>query len=233
MINEQLERTLGLLGEDYIDVLKNKTILIAGLGGVGGTALEALARTGFCNFVIVDCDVVNLSNLNRQTLYTLKDIGKNKVDAAEERLLMLNDTISVKKVCKRIDCENIKQFNGQKIDFVVDAIDDIKGKIALAKYAFENSIPLITSLGMANRFEPNQVEVNRLDKTTNDPLAKKFRHDLKAEGIDTTKIMAVCSKEIPVKDGIRLNSTMMVPSSAGLNIANYVIRFFKNRRTSS
>ena len=227
MNNEQLERTLGLLGEEYFEILKNKTILIAGLGGVGGTALEALARTGFNNFVIVDCDIVNLSNLNRQILYTLKDVGKSKVCAAEERLKALNESANVTKINKKINLESINEFNELKVDLIVDAIDDVKGKIALAKCAFEKDIPLITSLGMANRFDPSQVEVIRLDKTTNDPLARKFRHDLKAEGIDTSKIMTVCSKETPIKDGTKLNSTMMVPSTAGLCIANYVIQYFR------
>lgn len=229
MNKSQLERTIGLLGEEYIDILENKTIAVIGLGGVGGTALEALARTGFNNFVIVDSDVVNLSNLNRQILYVQKDVGQSKVDAAESRLKALNEDVHVNKHCVKINSETINLLNDQKIDFIVDAIDDVSGKIALAKYALERNIPLIVSLGMANRFDPSQVEVIRLDKTTNDPLAKKFRHELKALGFDTTKIMAVCSKELPVKDEGKLNSIMAVPSSAGLNIASYLISYFKSR----
>lgn len=226
MNKEQIERTIGLLGEQVATELSKKRIAVIGLGGVGGTALEALARTGIENFIIVDADVVSLSNLNRQILYTYKDVGETKVSCAKSRILAINPDCNVVGLVERIDSDTINLLKNNKIDMIVDAIDDINGKIAITQFAFENNIPVIVSLGMANRIDPSMVQVIRLDKTTNDPLAKKFRYELKSRGVDTSKVMAVCSKELPLKDKGKLHSIMTVPSSAGLNIAKYVITYF-------
>lgn len=226
MNKEQLERTIGLLGESTVESFQDKAIAVIGLGGVGGTALEGLVRTGFNNFVIVDGDIVNLSNLNRQILYTRKDIGESKVNAAERRIHAINEECDVKSINLKISEANIGIFDEYKIDFIVDAIDDVNAKVALAKYAMKRNIPMVVSLGMANRFSPSMVEVIRLDKTTNDPLARKLRYELRKNGIDTSKIMAVCSKENPIKDENKLHSIITTPSSAGLNIVEYVIKYF-------
>ena len=226
MNKEQFERTMGLIGEDIANSLQTKTIAVIGLGGVGGTALEALVRTGFNKFVLVDGDVVNSSNLNRQILYTQANIGQSKVCAAERRILAINPDSSIQVANLKINSETITNLDEYQIDFIIDAIDDVPAKVLLAKYANDKNIPIIVSLGMANRFDPSQVQIIRLDKTTDDPLAKKFRHEVKSFGIDTKSIMAVCSKETPVKDGTNLNSIMTVPSAAGLNIALYVLKHF-------
>ena len=124
MNNEQFERTIGLLGGKGFEKLSSSTVAVFGLGGVGGTALEALARTGVQSFVIADFDVVNLSNLNRQILYTRKDIGKTKVCAAEERLRAINDKMSLISIGKKINSETISSLEGIKVDYIVDAIDE-------------------------------------------------------------------------------------------------------------
>ena len=226
MDNCQIERTIGLLGEDLVPVLKEKTVAVIGLGGVGGTALEALARTGFEHFLIIDGDEVCSSNLNRQILYTKSDIGKKKTEVAKNRILAINPDAEVNTISERISASNINKLSEYKLDFIVDAIDDTKAKIEIAKYASKNNLPIIVSLGMANRLDPSQVQVIRLDKTTNDPLARKYRHELKAAGVDTKEIMAVCSKELPLKDEGKLHSIMTVPSAAGLNISLYVISYY-------
>lgn len=226
MNKEQFERTMGLIGEDIANSLQTKTIAVIGLGGVGGTALEALARTGFNKFVLVDGDIVSSSNLNRQILYTQANIGQSKVCAAEERIKAINPDSDIKIANLKINSETIKKLDDYKIDFIIDAIDDVPAKVELAKFAASKEIPIIVSLGMANRFDPSQVQIIRLDKTTDDPLAKKFRYEIKSSGVDTKSIMAVCSKETPVKDGAKLNSIMTVPSAAGLNIALYVLQYF-------
>ena len=219
MNREIFERSIGLLGEDNFNLIQDKTIAIFGLGGVGGTALEALARTGFQHFIIVDFDKVDVSNLNRQILYTIKDIGKSKVEAARERILSINPDADIKPF-------NIKaqdfDFN-QKIDYIVDAIDDVDGKLFIAKKAQENNIPSIVSLGMANRFNPEQVRVSKLNQTRNDPLAKKIRYLAKKNGLDLSLINVIISEEMPQKNAEKLYSTMMVPSSAGLTIAKYIL----------
>ena len=219
MNKEIFARSIGLLGEDNFNLLKNKVVAVFGLGGVGGTALEALARTGIQHFIIVDFDKVDASNLNRQILYTTKDIGCDKTEAAKDRLLAINPDVDVKAFkCKAQDFD----FN-QKIDYLVDAIDDVDGKLYLLKKAQENNIPSIMSLGMANRFKPEQVRVSKLNQTRNDPLAKKIRYLAKKEELDLSLVNVVISEEIPQQNREKLYSTMMVPSSAGLTIAKFIL----------
>ena len=219
MNKEIFARSIGLLGEDNFNKIQDKVIAVFGLGGVGGTAIEALARTGFQHFIIIDFDKVDPSNLNRQILYTAKDIGRNKTEAAKERLLAINPDIDIKSFQGKA-----QEFDfNQKIDFIVDAIDDVNGKLFIAKMAQENNIPAIMSLGMANRFNPEQVRVSKLNQTRNDPLAKKIRYMAKQAGLDLSKINVVISEEIPQRNAEKLYSTMMVPSSAGLVIAKYIL----------
>ena len=212
-------RSIGMLGEDNFEKIQDKVIAVFGLGGVGGTALEALARTGFQHFILVDFDKVDPSNLNRQILYTYEDIGKSKVDVAKNRILSINPQADIKTF-------NLKaqdfDFN-QKIDFIVDAIDDVNGKLFLLGKAQEKNIPFIMSLGMANRFDPTKVKIAKLNQTHNDPLAKKIRYMVKKQGLDTSNIAVVISEELPQKNGEMLYSTMMVPSSAGLTIAKFIL----------
>ena len=219
MRQEQLERTIGLISEEGVKKLSSAMVLVCGLGGVGGTALEALARTGLAHFIIVDFDKVDPSNLNRQILYTSKDITKDKVEAAKERLLMINPDLDIKTFKGKA-----QEFDfNQKIDYLVDAIDDVEGKLFLAKKAQEYNIPSIMSLGMANRFNPEQVRVSKLNQTRNDPLAKKIRYEAKKAELDLSKINVVISEEIPQKNAEKLYSTMMVPSAAGLTIAKFIL----------
>ena len=213
------ERSIGLLGEENFNLIQDKVIAVFGLGGVGGTALEALARTGFKHFIIVDFDKVDASNLNRQILYTAKDIGKNKVNAAKERILSINPEAEIQAIfAKAQDFDS-----NQPIDFMVDAIDDVDGKLFLLKTAQEKNIPQIMSLGMANRFDNEKVHVTKLNKTHSDPLAKKMRYLVKKSGLETGNVNAVISEELPQKNAEKLYSTMMVPSAAGLTIAKFIL----------
>ena len=225
-MNNIFERSIGLLGEDNFNYIQDKVIAVFGLGGVGGTALEALARTGFKNFILIDFDIVDASNINRQILYTKGDIGRTKVDAARDRIHAINDftNISIFKM-------KAQEFDfNQKIDFIVDAIDDVEGKLYILKKAQEFNIPSIMSLGMANRFDPSLVKIAKLNQTHSDPLAKKIRYLAKREDLDLSKISVVISEELPQKNGEKLYSTMMVPSSAGLSIAKYILEFIINTK---
>ncbi len=215
------ERTIGLIGEEKFLKLQKAHILVCGIGGVGGTAVEALVRSGIGNITIVDFDSVSDTNINRQILFTSEDIGKNKVDVALERLKKINPDCHIKIVNKKIDEEFALE---DKYDYIIDAIDDVKGKKTLAKLASINKIPLIISLGMANKLDPSKVRITRLDKTTDDPLARKIRYEYKKDGIDTKSIITVNSIETPITDGNKLNSMMIVPSTAGLQLASYVIQ---------
>ena len=230
MKNDYQERTIGLIGTDNYSLIRDKRIALFGLGGVGGTALIALARLGFSHFLIVDFDIVDKSNMNRQLLYFEKDIGKTKVECAKNHLLNIDDTIEAVAINMKVDANINSLLKEYDIDFIVDAIDDVNGKICLAKYATENDIPFIMSLGMANRLDPTKVTIDRLDKTTMDPLAKKVRYECKKAGIDTKKIYATISKEEAKKDGAKLNSVVLVPSSSGLVIAHFVLSYFINKK---
>lgn len=227
MSNDLFIRTKGLLGEKHFNKIENAKVCIVGLGGVGGTAFEALLRSGVKNFLIIDFDKVNESNLNRQILYTFEDIDSYKVDVAKKRALQINNDAKINVIngnINEIDLELIRKYNP---DFIVDAIDNVSGKILLSEFAISENIGFIMSLGMANRLDPTKVKVDRLDKTTTDPLAKKIRYEIRKNNLSTKDIKVVWSTETPVKDENKLHSMIMVPSTAGLIIASEVIKYFK------
>ena len=222
-MNEYLEKSGQLLGKEKIEGLADKTILVIGIGGVGGTALEALARSGFKKFILIDADKVDVSNLNRQILFTSDDVGKEKVLVAKERLLKINQNFEITSITARIGETKIEDLDLGKIDFIVDAIDSVDGKLLIYEYAQRNDIPFISSLGMGNRVDPECVTITKLNKTENDPLAKKIRYLAKQKGLDLKEIPVVFSKETPLAKMPKPTSMMMVPSTAGLLIAKYVL----------
>lgn len=226
-MSNYLERTLSVLGKDKVQRISEMTILVVGLGGVGGTALEALYRSGFRHFVLVDSDVVDETNLNRQIMYSSSDIGKKKIDVCKNKLLSFCGEIDVKTMDLFVDNENVGELFKDDIDMVVDAIDFIPGKLAIYKYCLENNITFISSLGMAKRLDPEKVIITTLNKTESDPLAKKIRYESRQIGLDLKKIPVVFSSEEPIDTGNQLGSMIMVPSTAGLLIAKYLITFAK------
>lgn len=221
-MNSFLDRSIKLLGEERIASFKDKVILIAGLGGVGGTAFEALLRSGFEKYIIIDFDNVDISNLNRQILFNLDDVNKNKVEIAKKHALKINPNVQIETLEEKIDSSSFDEFE-KHVDYVIDAIDYIPGKIALAKLSSKLNAHFISSLGMGNRLNPEQVFITKLNKTENDPLAKKFRYECKINGLDLSKINVVFSKETPIIKDKKPASMMMVPSTAGLLIARFVI----------
>lgn len=218
-----LDKSIQLLGEENIKSLGDKTVLVIGLGGVGGTALEALARSGLKKFVLIDFDKVDETNLNRQVLYTKDDVGRNKVEAAKDRLLKINPEFEIATQNLKIEECTLNDLNVGKVDFIIDAIDYIPGKLHIIEYSIKNRIPFITSLGMGNRLNPEDVTLTKLNNTENDPLAKKLRYEVKQKGLDLKEINVVFSKEIPLIKSPKPASMMMVPSTAGLIIAKYVL----------
>ncbi len=218
-----LDKSIQLLGEERIKSLGDKTVLVIGLGGVGGTALEALARSGIRKFVLIDFDVVDVTNLNRQILYTKADVGRNKVDVAKERLLKIDPNFEIETLNKKIEESTLDDIELGKIDFIIDAIDYIPGKLHIIEFAIKHRIPFVTSLGMGNRLNPEDVCLTKLNKTENDPLAKKLRYEVKQKGLDLKDVNVVFSNEIPIIKSPKPASMMMVPSTAGLIIAKYVL----------
>lgn len=215
-------RTKLLLQEDFFKLNNNKIVVI-GVGGVGSIIPISLVRTGIKKITIIDKDKVDPSNLNRQIAYNINDIGKLKADALYSHLYEIQDDIKITKIPAKIDV-NFDFSVFDEADYIIDCIDDIEAKVLIAKESFKRNIPLISSLGMGNRVDPSKVIITKLNKTTNDPLAKKFRYLLRKENIDLSKIDVAFSSETPIiKDKI-ISSVVFVPNSAGLNIASFVIR---------
>ena len=221
-------RTIKLIGEENFLKLANKRIAIFGMGGVGGTCFEALVRSGVSNFYIQDFDVVSLSNLNRQILYTSNDLNTKKCSSAANFAKSINKNVNIIEDYSKLDESKDLEFL-KSYDFVVDCIDDIKAKVYLIKYCILNNINIVVSLGMGMKLDPSKVKLVSLNKTTVDPLAKKLRYLLKQENVDTSKVMCAFSEEQPVEYTGEISSMIFVPSSAGLNLAYYVVKFLINQ----
>ena len=218
MWNDRLRK---ILSEDSINKIKNATVLIIGLGGVGGHALESIVRMGVNNIIIVDNDIVDITNLNRQLISLKSNIGKKKVEVAKERILDINSDCNIICIDKFIDSTNYMDLFDFKIDYVIDACDTVSTKILLIKECLNRNIKIISCMGTGNKFHPELLEITELKKTSYDPLARIIRNKFKDEN---RKIMVVSSKErgIEVKDRTP-GSTSLVPSAAGVLCASYVI----------
>ena len=214
------------LGEKFID--KNALVIDIG-SGAGFPAIPLKIVRPDLKFVLVDCDRVEFSNLNRQILFSSEDVDLRKVDIAASFLGALTDGIEAISHNEKISEENVEEVLGShRIDFIIDAVDDVKGKVALIKYAHNHNIPIVVSVGMGNRLDPTLIEILPLDKTTDDPLAKALRHQCRENGIDCSSVMTVHSKEHPLMKSETPNSMIMVPSAAGLFICYYVVKYFMN-----
>ncbi len=222
-MKEIFHRTELLIGQRNIEKLKNSKICVCGVGGVGSYALEALVRTGIGNVTIIDYDEVDITNINRQLIATVDSVNKAKVEVAKERIKSINPDIQVMALKEYIDVELIQDKINKTYDYVIDAIDKIDSKIALIEHCTKNNIPIISSMGMANRMNPCNIEVMDIYKTTMCPLAKKIRKILKEKRVK--KLKTVCSIEEPKKMTTKeLASIAFVPSTAGLIIASEVIK---------
>ncbi len=220
MVKGMQERLKWLL-DDKLDLIKNKVILIIGLGGVGSYALETLARTYFNKLIIVDNDKVDITNLNRQLMTNFDNIGYFKTDVWENRIKKINPSCEVIKITEYITKDNLDILFKNKVDYVIDACDTIETKKEIIKYCLNNKIKFISSLGMANRIDASKIKFSYLDKTAYDPLAKKLRLLIKKENIKE-KIPVIYSEEKPLKSN-RLGSIAHVVATAGLLCTNYVI----------
>ncbi|MBS5862662.1 MAG: ThiF family adenylyltransferase [Firmicutes bacterium] len=209
-----------LIGKENIEKISKINVLIVGIGGVGGTALEALVRSGVKNITIIDKDVFSESNLNRQILSTRDSIGLYKVDVGINRCKSINPDVNITGLKINLDEKNVNEL--EYFDFIIDACDDINAKLALMQYANKNNINLISSMGTGKRLNPSNVIITRLDKTSNDPLAKKMRYEARKRGLKLN-IPVVCSKEEPINNDRIIASSIFVPSTAGLMLAYYII----------
>jgi len=201
------------------DKLKDKTILILGLGGVGSFTAITLARLPIKKLILVDSDKVEITNLNRQIYYNY-DIGKNKVDALEEHIKNINPNIIVEKLNLFINEENI-DILFKEADYIVDACDTMNTKKVLIKKCLERNQKFISCMGTANRLDATKFEIMDIRKTINDPVAKILRKYVKDERLKG-KIPVVVSKELPFKNK-KLGSVSFVPPVAGIYMTNYII----------
>lgn len=209
-----------LIGKQNIEKISKINVLIVGIGGVGGTALEALVRSGVKNITLIDKDVFSESNLNRQILSTRDSIGLYKVDVGINRCKSINPDVNITGLKINLDEKNVNEL--EYFDYIIDACDDINAKLALMQYANKNNINLISSMGTGKRLNPSNVIITRLDKTNNDPLAKKMRYEARKRGLKLN-IPVVCSKEEPINNDRVIASSIFVPSTAGLMLAYYII----------
>ena len=213
------ERLITLIGEDDVNKLKKANVLIVGLGGVGGYALETLVRSGIYNLTIVDGDIVELSNLNRQI--SKRDvIGKPKALVAQARTLEINPDVNLKVINEFISEDNFSLLNIDSFDYVIDACDDLNLKLLLIKNA--DKYKLISSMGTANKMDMTRFKITTIDKTSYDPLAKIIRKKIKEEKI-RTKFKVVSSDEKVMKNGTKLGTVAYMPAISGLLCASYVI----------
>lgn len=233
--DSQYERMQLLFGESALERLRAKRVAVFGVGGVGGSCVEALARSGIGTLDLIDSDTVSLSNLNRQLLATHRTIGQPKVLAAAERIHDIDPGITVHPIQKFYLPDNASEFDFTSWDYIVDAIDTVTAKIAIIIRAQELSIPVLSVMGCGNRTDPTKLVVTDLYKTQNDPLARVMRRELKKRGV--RKLKVVYSTEPALVPFNRQNgpaegprkrdvpgSTAFVPPAAGAAAASVVVK---------
>ena len=236
--NNWLDRTEKLIGNENLQKIKNSSIVVFGLGGVGSYVVEGLVRSGIENIAIIDKDVVDITNTNRQIISTTNTIGQPKVKVETDRILSINPNANIIGIQEFISKDNIieimNKINHQfkeitksskefAIDYVIDAIDTVSSKLEIIKYCNTNDIPLISCMGTGNKLDANKFEITDITKTSVCPLAKVIRKELKKLQIPHLKVLY--SKEEPIKNNTSTPASIsFVPSVAGLLIAGEVIR---------
>lgn len=241
MIKHPLSRTELIVGNEGIEKLRNSKVIVFGVGGVGSFTTEALTRAGVGHLVLVDNDVVDITNLNRQIHATLETVDQPKVELMKNRILSINPNCKVETIQKFIFEENIPEIITSDVDYVVDAIDTISTKLGIAEYCTKNNINIISSMGTGNKMDPTRFRVADVYKTSVCPLAKVMRSELKKRGVKKLKV--VFSDETPAKPDpeqvkffLKANpnkrqipgSISFVPPVAGMIIGGEVIKDILN-----
>jgi tRNA A37 threonylcarbamoyladenosine dehydratase len=248
----QFSRTELAIGSEGLDIMRNSTVAVLGIGGVGSFAAEALARTGIGRIIMIDKDVVDITNVNRQIHALLSTVGQPKAELMKERIKLINpecDAIALKMFYTE---ETYEQLFEYPLDYVVDASDTISYKIHLIKECLNRKIPLISSMGAANKMDPTQFKVSDISKTSMDPIARVIRQKLRKDGIKKG-VKVVFSTEKPMKPLEEVTrkivpenapeirkakqppaSNAFVPATAGLVMASEVVKdLLKNKAKSS
>lgn len=234
MNDKRLMRTKALLGENGVKNLQNATVMVFGLGAVGGYALEGLARAGIGHLILVDFDVFDESNINRQILALSSTVGKKKTETAKQRVLEINPECNVELEDTFVTDENISILLNRKIDYAVDAIDVLKSKCCLMYELYKRQIPFVSSMGAALKTDASCIKTAKLSQTVNCPMARCIRQNLKKRGADLSKIDCVFSAEQcnlpegaitknPQGGKNILGSLPTITAIFGLTIANKII----------
>ena len=216
------DRVEKFIGIDNLDKIKSKTVAVVGLGGVGGYAVEGLVRSGISSIIIVDYDVIDESNLNRQIITNQTNIGKYKVDVMKEHILSINPDCNVIGLNMKLGLDNIMELFEYSFDYLVDANDTVVVKEELIRICLEKNIKIISSMGTGNKLDISKLEIADIWDTSYDPIAKKIRKYLKNQYI-YKRVPVIYSKECNEKFSGNIPSMVFVPAVSGLMCAGYVI----------
>ena len=234
-IPQRLMRTGLLLGEEGVRNLQRSSVMIVGVGAVGGYALEAVARAGIGHIIVADFDSFDESNINRQILALSSTVGRKKVEVAAERIKEINPECKVEIKDIFVDEKTLPELLNNKVDMVIDAIDSLSSKCCLIEELCRRKQAFISSMGAALRTDPSRIKLSTLDKTQNCGLAKMLRQNLRRREVDIKKIKCVYSDESAVKTAQVnvshvLGSLPTITAIFGLTIANEVIKTLANRK---
>lgn len=218
------DRLEKLIGKENLNKLHSKTVAVVGVGGVGGYTIETLVRNGIENIIIVDNDIVDITNKNRQIIALDSTINISKVDAFEKRIKDINKNVNIIKLEIFLNEETKKELFKYNIDYLVDACDTVATKIMLIRECTNRNIKIISSMGTGNKFDPKKLVITELKKTSYDPLAKVIRHEINKLNIEEP-VTVLCSTEMPIKTGLRTPASYsVVPNTAGILIADHIIK---------
>ncbi len=219
-----LSRLEAVIGTENLEKIRKLNILILGLGGVGGYAIEGLVRSGVEHITLVDGDTIKPSNINRQIIATRWNNNRYKTREWKKRIKKINKHAVVNIINAYITDDNFELLFGEQYDYIIDACDTTKVKVRLVRECHDRGIKLISSMGTANKIDATNLIVTTLDKTETDPLAKKVRHELSSDKDFMKDVVVVTSTEKAINNNNMLGSTAFVPGVAGLLIANYIIK---------
>ncbi len=228
---ERMSRTSRMIGQEGLERLKNARVAVFGIGGVGGYAIETLARGGIGSLLLVDCDVVDAGNFNRQIIASIDTLGEEKTQVMKKRIASFNPDCAVEAVFCRYDSESADSFSFEGLDYIVDAIDTVSSKLLLIERAKAAGVPIISCMGTAQKLHPEQLRIDDIKNTQMCPLARVMRKELKKRGIE--RLDVVYSREMPVLseslargEAGRCSPASMpfVPAAAGCLLGSAVVR---------
>lgn len=217
-----------LIGTEAMETLKRKKVIVFGVGGVGGFAVEALARTGIGTVGIVDFDTVDITNINRQIIALQSTVGRRKTEVMAERIAAINPDIQVRTYPARLTADNLEDFSLEDYDYIVDAIDDVPAKLLLIEAAAARGVPILCCMGTGNKLDPQRLRIAPIEKTHTCPLAKRIRKEVRDRGIKGVNVVFSDEepdrKEFP-EDGSKAPASIsFVPAAAGMLLASKVVR---------